>query len=115
MKRLSSLVTAALLVTAVAACRDPAAPVGPGPRDAAAYDEAEATTPELDGASDDCAIACVNVRHHQCRTGFSVAGGSSCSAVCRHIRDSRITQLEITCAIKAPTPAALHACAGWGC
>lgn len=62
-----------------------------------------------------CSMACSQLRAVQCRTGSSVDGGDSCATTCQHVLDTRLTPLDVQCAIRARTLSAAKACPGWGC
>jgi len=103
---------ALLLAAILVACPhvDPPQPPYPPQPDAGFDDE------ESDAAGrDDCSFACQAARRVGCSAGFSVDGGASCTASCRHVRDTRLTRLDVACMRNAVNSSAAKQCAGWGC
>jgi hypothetical protein len=99
-------IAAALLL---AACpRGPVEPT-PGPNDAGEEPESDAArlTP--------CARACAHLREVHCRSGADVDGGMTCAATCQHVVSTRLTRLDVNCAIGAADLEAAKHCEGWGC
>lgn len=107
--------SAIFALATLAACHTPAP--SPTPPPDVITDIDGAVDPEDADAArlDDCATACAVVRKLGCADGAPVDGGQSCSVVCRHARDTHLTDLHQGCVAKAHSLAEVKACGGAWC
>jgi hypothetical protein len=79
--------------------------------------EAEETADADAAGWSPCARACAHLRTKaiQCRTGYSVDGGDSCTSTCQHVVETKLAPLDVECAAKAASLDEAKRCKGWGC
>lgn len=87
------------LCVLVAGC--PPAP-SPPPTDADA-------APAPDAPMSACAAACKHI------AAWCKEGGEKCEPTCQHVVVSKLTPIDVDCAIEAPSGDAVRKCKGWSC
>jgi hypothetical protein len=97
------LVGAALLVARlVVACHPTPAPLPP--------DASDAAPPRLLDASHDASASSVNACAHLDAIGCPDGAAANCAAVLDHVRDSRLTRIDVACILTAHDPSEAREC-----